>query len=123
MKRNNRKRINYFRMASMQSKLNAVDSWVRNRLRKCIWHDWKKPERRRKNLIRLGIPKGKAYAWSRTKLGGWAVAQSPILITTVTLKRLQQRGYESLLDHYYWIFRAYYTTNSAANKSTHSAVK
>ncbi len=93
--------INYFRMASMQAKLMAVDSWVRNRLRKCIWHDWKKPERKRKNLIRLGVPEGQAYAFSRTRKGGWAVAQSPILTTTITLKRLQQRGYESMLDYYY----------------------
>ncbi|MCG8320786.1 MAG: hypothetical protein MI921_14890 [Cytophagales bacterium] len=25
---------------------------MRNRLRYCIWHDWKKPERKRKNMIR-----------------------------------------------------------------------
>ncbi len=93
--------VNYFRMASMQAKLLAVDSWVRNRLRYCIWHDWKKPERRRKNLMRLGVDAAHAGAWSRTRKGGWAVAQSPILTTTVTLKRLQQRGYESLLDYYY----------------------
>ncbi|MEO6166731.1 MAG: group II intron reverse transcriptase/maturase, partial [Chitinophagales bacterium] len=73
----------------------------RNRLRYCIWCDWKKPERKRKNLIRLGVRYGQAYAWSRTRMGGWAVAQSPILVTTVTLKRLAQRGYESLLDYYY----------------------
>lgn len=93
--------VNYFRMASMQAKLKAVDSWVRNRLRYCIWHDWKKPERRRKNLMRLGVDANHAYAFSRTRKGGWAVAQSPILTTTITLKRLQQRGYESLLDYYY----------------------
>src|SRR5690606_11276719 len=69
--------INYFRMASMQAKLRDVDSWVRNRLRYCIWHDWKKPERKRKNLIQLGIPESKAYAFSRTRKGGWAIAQSP----------------------------------------------
>ncbi|NJR53153.1 MAG: group II intron reverse transcriptase/maturase [Leptolyngbyaceae cyanobacterium CSU_1_3] len=92
--------INYFRMASMQSKLKELDSWLRNRLRYCIWTDWKKLERKRKNLIRLGISQGQAYAWSRTRMGGWAVAQSPILVTTITLKRLVQRGYESMLDYY-----------------------
>jgi group II intron reverse transcriptase/maturase len=92
--------INYFRMASMQAKLKEVDSWVRNRLRYCIWHDWKKPERKRKNLMRLGVDAAHAYAFSRTRKGGWAVAQSPILTTTITLKRLQQRGYESMLDYY-----------------------
>ncbi len=93
--------LNYFRMGSIYGKLRELDGWLRNRLRYCIWCDWKKPERKRKNLIRLGVRYGQAYAWSRTRMGGWAVAQSPILVTTVTLKRLTQRGYESLLDYYY----------------------
>ena len=45
--------INYFKFASMQQKLIQLDGWLRNRLRYCIWTDWKKPERKRKNLIRL----------------------------------------------------------------------
>jgi len=92
--------LNYFRMGNIQGKLNELDSWLRNRLRYCIWEDWKKLERKRKNLIRLGVSSGLAYAWSRTRLGGWAVAQSPILVTTITLERLAKRGYESLLNYY-----------------------
>jgi RNA-directed DNA polymerase len=92
--------INYFRMASMQSKLKELDGWLRNRLRYCIWKDWKKPERKRKNLIRLGIHSGQAYAWSRTRMGGWSVAQSPILGTTITVERLIKRGYESMFSYY-----------------------
>ena len=92
--------VNYFRMASIRQKLKDIDSWLRNRLRYCIWHDWKKLDRKRKNLIRLGIEQGKAYAWSRTRMGGWAVAQSPILRTTITLKRLRKRGYRTLSEHY-----------------------
>ena len=57
---------NYFKLASMQVKLKSLDEWLRNRLRYCIWHDWKKPDRKRKNLIRLGVEQGMAYAWSRT---------------------------------------------------------
>ena len=84
--------VNYFKYASINQKLIEVDGWLRNRLRYCIWTDWKKPERKRKNLIRLGILQGQAYAWSRTRMGGWAVAQSPILGTTITLERLTKRG-------------------------------
>ena len=87
-------------MASITGKLKDLDSWVRNRLRYCIWTDWKKPERKRKNLIRLGVDQQHAYAWSRTRMGGWAVAQSPIMITTITLERLHKRGYEAMLDYY-----------------------
>ena len=92
--------VQYFRLASIYGKLKDLDGWLRNRLRYCIWKAWKKPERKRKNLIRLGVDQEHAYAWSRTRKGGWAVAQSPILITTITLTRLAKRGYESMLDYY-----------------------
>ena len=89
-----------YRLSSIHAKLKSLDEWLRNRLRYCIWHDWKKPERKRKNLIRLGVDHDHAYAWSRTRKGGWAVAQSPILGTTITLSRLRRKGYESMLSYY-----------------------
>ncbi|MDQ1772007.1 group II intron reverse transcriptase/maturase [Labilibaculum sp. A4] len=92
--------VNNFRMASILVKLQDLDGWIRNRLRYCIWHHWKKPEKKRRSLIRLGVQQGQAYAWSRSRMGGWAIAQSPILRTTITLERLQKRGYESMLDIY-----------------------
>ena len=92
--------INAFRMASIQNKLAELDGWLRNRLRYCIWHHWKKPERKRKNLIRLGVEQGQAYAWSRSRMGGWAIAKSPILGTTITVDKLKLRGYVSLLELY-----------------------
>lgn len=95
--------VNYFRMASIHGKLKDLDSWVRNRLRYCIWHQWKKIERKKKNLIRLGVDYYHACVWSRTRKGGWAVAQSPILGTTITLERLRKRGYQSMLDYYFQV--------------------
>jgi len=92
--------LNYFRLASIQVKLSELDGWLRNRLRYCIWTDWKKADRKRKNLIQLGIDPVMAYQWSRTRMGGWAVAQSPILTTTITVSQLKRRGYEPMLDYY-----------------------
>jgi group II intron reverse transcriptase/maturase len=92
--------LGYFKFGAIYSKLKKLDGWLRNRIRYCIWHDWKKPERKRKNLIRLGVDPEMAYQWSRTRMGGWATAQSPILGTTITVKSLKKRGYESLLTLY-----------------------
>lgn len=92
--------LQYYRMASIQEKLKEVDGWVRNRLRCCIWKQWKKPERRRKNLIRLGLDLEHAYSHSRSRMGTWAVACSPILKTTITGERLQMRGYVPLFTYY-----------------------
>jgi RNA-directed DNA polymerase len=33
--------INHFRYASMQEKLHTLDGWLRNRIRYCIWKDWR----------------------------------------------------------------------------------
>ena len=52
----------------MWGKLRDVDGWVRNRLRYCIWKDWKKPERKRKSLIRLGVDQHHAYAWPNAQM-------------------------------------------------------
>lgn len=92
--------LNYFKHANLQQKLVKFDHWLRNRLRYCIWHHWKKRDKKRRSLIRLGVEANQAYAWSRTSLGGWRVACSPIMGTTVTVKRLKQRGYISLVEYY-----------------------
>ena len=41
------------------------------------------------------MQKEHAYQWSKTRMGGWVVAQIPILITTVTLESWCKRGYEA----------------------------
>lgn len=92
--------INYFKYAHMSGKLSDLDWWIRNRLRYCIWHHWKKPNKRMRSLIRLGKSPGEAYAWSRSRMGGWRVACSPILGTTVTINRLKLRGYIPFEDFY-----------------------
>jgi hypothetical protein len=81
-------------------KTKAIGRVVGNRLMYCSWTDWKKPDRKRKHLIRLGIDQGMVDAWSRTRMGGWAVAQSPILRTTKPIKRLEKSGSVSLVNYY-----------------------
>jgi len=92
--------VEYFKYASIQQKLIKLDGWLRNRLRYCIWHHWKRPNKRMRSLIRLGINQNQAYAWSRTNMGGWAVAQSPILGTTITVNILKKRGYISMSEYF-----------------------
>ena len=92
--------INNVRMANIYIRLTELDGWIRNRLRYCIWHHWKKPEKKRRSLIRLGVNPDQAFMWSRSRMGGWAVAQSPILGTTITVDRLKGRGYIPFSEMY-----------------------
>jgi group II intron reverse transcriptase/maturase len=69
--------VNYFRMASIHGKLKDLDSWLRNRLRYCIWHNWKKLERKRKNLIRLGVDQWHAYILEQNENGRMGSSPKP----------------------------------------------
>ena len=91
--------ISYFKCANMHSKLRDIDGRIHRRLRGCVRHDRKKPNRKMKNLIRLGIPSDMAWAWSRTRMGRWAIACSPVLSTTITNAGLERRGYVSMLSY------------------------
>jgi group II intron reverse transcriptase/maturase len=91
--------LGYFQLGKIWGKLRDLDAWIRNRLRYCtrlpdgqVWKQWKKPNRRMRAFRQLGVEAGMAYAWSRSRMGGWAIAQSPIMRTTVTEARLAQRG-------------------------------
>ena len=90
----------YFRYANMQNKLRELDVWIRCRLRYCIWKHWKKPNKRMRSYIRMGLDRGQAYAWSRSRMGGWAQACSPIMKTTVSIVRLKRRGYIEFYDYF-----------------------
>ena len=92
--------IGYFRLGKIWGKLRELDRWVRYRLRYCVWKAWKKPNRRMRAFRQLGIAAGMAYAWSRSRMGGWAIAQSSIMRTTLTVERLQKRGYQSFTEYY-----------------------
>ena len=91
--------LGYFGIASMRKTMKEWDEWLRRRFRMYIWKQWKVPKARAVNLEKLGVPRRQARKWSYTK-GYWRIAGSPILMTTITSKRLAQAGYYSILDRY-----------------------
>ena len=42
--------------------------WLRRRIRMYIRKSWKKPTKKKANLIKSGIPNGDAYEWGKTRL-------------------------------------------------------
>ncbi|HGM8576868.1 TPA: reverse transcriptase domain-containing protein, partial [Streptococcus pyogenes] len=49
----------YFGLADTSSTFKSLDSWIKRRLRMCLWKNWKKPQTRVRNLTRLKVPFGK----------------------------------------------------------------
>jgi len=93
--------VNYFKYGTGYEKFKYLDSWVRCRLRYCIWKSWKYPKRRYRAFRQLGLPHSKARQFSYSRMGGWRIACSPIMGTTVTEAKLQLRGYQSFSSYYH----------------------
>ena len=92
--------INYFGIANAKRKLLELDQWIRRRLRACIWKQWKRVKTKSRNLIKLGVPKYKAYEYANTRKGYWRISNSPILETTLNNKYFKSIGLMSLSNIY-----------------------
>lgn len=93
--------VNYFKYATGYEKFDRLDGWIRNRLRYCIWKAWKRPKRRLRAFLQLGIPKEWAIRFAYSRKGGWRLSCSPVMGMSVTEGRLRQRGYLSFKDYYH----------------------
>jgi RNA-directed DNA polymerase len=90
----------YFALADTTSIFQELDSWIRRRLRMCLWKQWKKPKTKVKRLVSLGVPKDKAFEWGNTRKGYWRIACSPILHRTLDNQYWKSNGLKSLMDRY-----------------------
>jgi RNA-directed DNA polymerase len=88
--------VNYFRIADMKGIVTELDMWIRRRIRMCYWKQWKKARARRDNLVKLGIPNGKAWEYANTRKGCWRIAGSYILDKSLTNKYLEDEGFLTL---------------------------
>ena len=61
----------YFRLSEVKGVLEELDSWIRRHLRGVIWHQWKKPKTRAKNLIKRGLSKARAWKSASNGRGCW----------------------------------------------------
>jgi RNA-directed DNA polymerase len=90
----------YYALADTKSIFQRLDGWIRRRLRMCLWKDWKIPKARKRNLIRLGVPRRKAHEWANSRKGYWRVTKSPILERTLNNSFWNHLGLLSLYQRY-----------------------
>jgi len=63
--------MNYFRLSQTKGFAEALDGWVRRRLRGIIWRQWKRPGTRFKRLCALGLDVERARKSASNGRGGW----------------------------------------------------
>jgi RNA-directed DNA polymerase len=90
----------YFALADTPSVFRNFDSWIRRRLRMCLWKEWKLPKTKVRKLIGLGAPKEKAYEWGNSRKAYWRISKSPILHRTLGNSYWSSQGLKSLAIRY-----------------------
>jgi Retron-type reverse transcriptase len=94
--------VNYFALAKAKNQMLKLDEMMRVRLRIIIWKQWKHAKTRQRNLMKLGVSRGKAYEWSHTRKGYCRTAHSPTLQRSVTNAYLNGLEYTGFANYYYW---------------------
>jgi len=90
--------LGYYAVADMKQMMRTWDEWLRRRFRCYLWKQWKKPAKRRKELIKLGLEDWQARNLASSGKGNWRMAG--ILNTAITNKSLATLGYFSILERY-----------------------
>ena len=67
----------YFGFCETPSVLKELDGWIRRRLRRIYWKQWKTYRNRKKELMKRGISEGIAHIVSWSSKGPWRMSQSP----------------------------------------------
>ena len=81
-------------------KCKQIDSWLRFRIRMCIWKQWKTPKKRIKMMMKLGVNKNRTTRTAYSRKGYARIAISQPLNYALINEVLEYNGLVSLLDQY-----------------------
>jgi len=86
----------YFGLAAQLKLFDKLDQWIRRRIRMCYWKRWRHPRTRRRELMRLGVPRRQAIRHAKSRKAYWRMARTIASGVGMTNKWLQEQGLVSL---------------------------
>ncbi len=96
---------NYFNLVDVKRPLEALDQWIRRRLRGLIWRQWKRPATRRRKLRGLGLDGHRAWKSAGNGRGPWWNAGASHMNQALPRKWFYDQGLISVLDTVRWFKR------------------
>ena len=92
--------LNYFHLAEVKQSFEILDQWIRRRLRKLLWRQWKKPKTRYKKLVQLSVKAERAKKATAGGRGPWYNAGASHMHAAVPNRLLAEWGLLSLLQRH-----------------------
>lgn len=90
--------VGYFRLSTVKQAFVSIDQWLRRRLRKILWEQWKKPKTRYRKLVALGLDAGRARKATATGRKAWWNAGASHMHGAVSNGKLAQWGLLGFLN-------------------------
>jgi RNA-directed DNA polymerase len=90
----------YFGFCETPEVLIGLTRWVRLRLRRALWRQWKTPRRRRAALLQLGVRPRLASNTAGSGLGPWYLARAKALSVGLSNAYFKSLGLPTLIDGY-----------------------
>jgi hypothetical protein len=91
---------NYFSLAGYKRGIEEWDSWLRHRIRMCIWKSWKRVRTRYKNLQKLVPEENRVRTAAFCRKSYWRMASHPVVHEALSDERLRQAGYPTFTEYY-----------------------
>ena len=92
--------IGYFHIADMKSHLKKLGSWMRRRLRMCVWKQWKRVRTRIRKLRGLGLSKKKAIQFGNSRKGYWRLSNTHQMHRALNNQYWAEQGLVNLITVY-----------------------
>lgn len=86
----------YFGFCEVRSTLKELDAWIRRRLRRLIWIQWKRGRKRYAELVKRGVEHNLAAQTAGSPHGAWRLSNSPALNRAFPNKFFASLGMPSL---------------------------
>jgi RNA-directed DNA polymerase len=91
--------VNYFRFAEVKGVFEALDGWIRRKLRCILWRQWKRTITRAKNLMRCGLDEERAWKSATNGRGPWWNSGASHMHACYPKSYFDRLGLVSLLNH------------------------
>ena len=92
--------VGYFRLSEVKAGFEALDEWLRRKLRCIVWRQWKRPRTRARKLRQLGVPEAHVRAGSCNGRGPWWNAGATHMNQAVPTRMLRRMGLLSFLEEH-----------------------
>lgn len=92
--------LGYFHIVDMKTYLHKFQSWIRRRLRMCIWKQWKRVRTRIRKLRGLGVSNEEAIKIGNSRKGYWRLSNTLQLNQALNNQFWEEMGLVNLISTY-----------------------